>query len=162
MSRARTLLLSALLALTVAAPSARATETRQYDAIGRLTDIAYDGGGSIHYTFDANGNTLSILSSTGTTSVGGGESPLSFELGPARPNPGTGPRAIAFAIPARGYVVLRVLDVSGREVASLFNRELEPGRYTALFSTARWGAGVYFYRLDAAGKSRTGRLIVLP
>jgi len=147
---------------TLAPRPAPAAETRQYDTIGRLTDIAYGGsGGSIHYTFDANGNILSIVSSTGTTAVDGSGRPLAFDLGPARPNPGTGPRAIGFAIPVRGHVTLRVLDVSGRLVATLFDRELEPGRYTAQFSTSRWGAGVYFYRIDAGGQTRTGRLTVL-
>jgi YD repeat-containing protein len=150
-----------MLALAAAGSPALAAETRQYDAIGRLTDIAYDGGSSIHYTFDANGNILSIVSSTGTTAVDGHETPPAFALGPATPNPGAGPRTIAFAIPSRGHVTLRVLDVSGREVARLFDRALEPGRYSAQFSTARWRAGAYFYRLDAGGHSRSGRLIVL-
>jgi YD repeat-containing protein len=158
MTRAR--LLSALLVLAFAAGPARAAETRQYDAIGRLTDIVYDGGSSIHYTFDANGNVLSIVSSTGTAAVEGSGA-LSFTLGPATPNPGSGPRTIAFSIPSGGHVTLRVLDVSGREVAKLFDRALGPGRYSAQFSTARWAAGTYFYRLEANGRTRSGRMTVL-
>jgi hypothetical protein len=160
--RAHGLLALAVLA-ALAANSAVAAETRQYDAIGRLTDIAYGGsGGSIHYTFDANGNILSIVSSTGTTGVGGvTPPPLALELGPATPNPGAGPRTIAFAIPSSGHVTLRVLDVSGREVARLFDRDLDAGRYSAQFSTALWAAGAYFYRLEASGRVRTGRMTVL-
>jgi YD repeat-containing protein len=147
------------LALMAMAPTA--VETQQFDAVGRLTDIAYATGGSIHYTYDANGNLLTIVSTAGTTGVGGKPLPAAFALGPVTPNPGAGPRRIEFAIPSRSRVTLRVIDVAGREVAKLLDRYLEPGPYTAQFSTASWGAGEYFYRLDAAGRRRTGRMTVL-
>jgi YD repeat-containing protein len=147
------------LALMAMAPTA--VETQQFDTLGRLTDIAYATGGSIHYTYDANGNLLTIVSTTSTDGVGGTSFPVTFALGPVTPNPGFGPRRIEFAIPSRGRVTLRVIDVTGREVATLLDRELEAGPYTAQFSTVSWGAGEYFYRLDAAGRSRTGRMTVL-
>lgn len=157
----RPLRFSLALSLLLVASIAAAAETRQYDAIGRLTDIAYQVGGSIHYTFDANGNILSIVSSSGTTGVtGAGPSPA-LSMGPAMPNPGSGTRRIAFAIPSRGHVSLRAFDLSGREVAVLFDRELEPGRHTVEFSTARWAAGTYFHRLEVAGRVRTGRITVV-
>jgi YD repeat-containing protein len=137
-----------------------AVETYQHDAIGRLTDVTYANGGSFHYTFDANGNLLSIVTSL-ATAVGDESPALQFALGPTTPNPGSGRRNMAFTIPARGHVSLRVFDVSGREVATLYNRVLDPGRYNAQFSTERWGNGVYFYRLEAAGRVRSGRLVVL-
>jgi len=147
------------LALMAMAPTA--VETQQFDTLGRLIDIAYATGGSIHYTYDANGNLLTIVSTAATGGVGGKASPVAFALGPVMPNPGSGARRIQFAIPSRGRVTLRVTDVAGREMTTLLDRELEPGPYTAQFSTASWGAGEYFYRLDAAGRSRTGRMIVL-
>jgi YD repeat-containing protein len=147
------------LALMAMAPTA--VETQQFDTLGRLTDIAYATGASIHYTYDANGNLLTIVSTAGTTGVGGKPLPVGFALGPVTPNPGSGPRRIEFAIPSRGHVTLRVIDVAGREVALLLDRDLEPGPYTAQFSTASWGAGEYFYRLHAAGQTRTGRMTVL-
>ena len=153
--------LSVVLSLLLGASIAAAAETRQYDAIGRLTDIAYQVGGSIHYTFDANGNILSIVSSSGTTGVDGAGPSFALSLGPAMPNPGSGPRRIAFTIPSRGHVSLRVFDLEGREVANLFDRVLDPGRYAAEFSTARWAAGTYFHRLDVAGRVRTGRMTVV-
>jgi len=148
------------LALMAMAPTA--VETHQFDTLGRLTDIAYATGGSIHYTYDANGNLLTIVSTVATGGVGGKPSPVALALGPVTPNPGYGPRRIEFAIPSRGRVTLRVIDVAGRVMATLLDRDLEPGPYTAQFSTASWGAGEYFYRLDAAGRTRAGRMVVLP
>ena len=137
-----------------------AVETYQQDAIGRLTDITYANGGSFHYTYDANGNLLSIVTSL-ATAVGDEGAPLQFALGPTTPNPGSGRRNMAFTIPARGHVTLRVFDVSGRVVSTLYDRALDQGRYTAQFSTDRWGNGVYFYRLETSGHVRSGRLVVL-
>jgi YD repeat-containing protein len=151
---------SIALALTFRSTTAIAAESYQYDAIGRLTDIAYANGGSFHYTYDANGNLLSVVTSL-ATAVDDGSPALEFALGPTTPNPGSGPRRMAFAIPADGHVTLRVFDVSGREVATLYDRVLDRGRYSAQFSTDRWGNGVYFYRLEMGGHVRSGRLVVL-
>jgi YD repeat-containing protein len=145
---------------TAALQGPTAVETYHHDAIGRLTDIAYANGGSFHYTYDANGNLLSVVTSLATAVEGGG-APLQFALGPTTPNPGSGARSMAFTIPARGHVTLRVFDVSGREVATLFDRVLDPGRYVARFSSGRWAGGVYFYRLATGGRVRVGRMVVL-
>ena len=150
----------AALAALLALQGPTAVETYQHDAIGRLTDVTYANGGSFHYTYDANGNLLSVIASL-ATGVEGGGAPLQFALGPTKPNPGSGARSLAFTIPARGHVTLRVFDVSGRVVATLYDRALDPGRYSAQFSTDRWGNGVYFYRLEMGGRVRAGRLVVL-
>jgi YD repeat-containing protein len=140
---------------------ARAGETYAHDALGRPTDAAYADGSSIHYTYDVNGNLLSIVSSGATTAVGPhGPEVFAFALGPATPNPGSGDRRIAFTIATAGHVRLRVTDVAGRAVAMLYDRDLTPGHYTASFSSARWAGGVYFYRLESSGRSLSGRLIV--
>lgn len=154
--------LSALILLALLAMAPTAVETQQFDALGRLTDIQYGTGASIHYTYDANGNLLAIVASLGTTGVGGKPGAAAFMLGPVTPNPGVGERRIGFAIPSRSRVTLRVVDVTGREVATLIDRDLEPGPYTTEFSTAKWGAGEYFYSLQAGGHARTGRMTVLP
>jgi YD repeat-containing protein len=159
--RCRAVLLAALLYLSLpGTPRAAAMESYTHDAIGRLTDVAYQNGGSLHYTYDANGNILSIVTSL-ATAVEDASPQLQFALGPATPNPGSGPRSMAFTIPARGHVTLRVFDVSGREVATLFDRVLDPGRYVARFSSGRWAGGVYFYRLETGGRVRVGRMVVL-
>jgi YD repeat-containing protein len=152
--------LAVVVLLTALPCPSTAAETYQHDAIGRLTDVEYANGGSLHYTYDANGNVLSIVTSL-ATSVDGSTAPLKFMLGLATPNPASGPRSLAFTIPARGHVTLRVFEVSGREAATLYDRVLDPGRYTARFSTDRWASGVYFYRLELSGSVLTGRLVVL-
>jgi YD repeat-containing protein len=153
----------ALLAvLLLGAPvRASAAESRQYDALGRLTDVAYANGGLLHYTYDANGNVLSVVTSLAATAVDATGARFDFALGPVLPNPGSGARNIAFSIPERARVSLRVFDVSGRQVATLLDAQLPAGRHSLSFSTDRWGNGVYFYRLAMPGRERSGRLVVL-
>ena len=137
-----------------------AAESYTYDTQSRLTDITYQNGGSFHYTYDANGNILSVVT-TLATAVDENAPPLRFALGPATPNPGSGAREIAFSIPASGHVTLRVFDVAGRLVSTLYDRDLPAGRYSARFSSDRWAAGVYYYRLNALARALKGRLVVV-
>jgi YD repeat-containing protein len=139
---------------------ARAAETYQYDPEGRLTDVSYANGGLLHYTYDGNGNILSIVTSL-ATGVEGGGAPLQFTLGPATPNPGSGPRDLVFSIPTAGHVTLRVFDVTGRQVATLVDRDMPAGRYGTRIFTDRWAAGVYYYRLSMGSHTRNGRMVVL-
>jgi YD repeat-containing protein len=157
----RWLVLAIALAWAAAGAPAHAAETYQYDAVGRLMNVAYANGGSVHYTYDANGNLLSIVTSLAATAVEVGRPALEFALGPALPNPGTGPRSISFSTPAHGRVTLRVFDASGRLVSTLVDQDLDPGRHFARFTTDPWGTGVYYYRLEMAGRVRSGRMVVL-
>lgn len=154
-------LLLGTLALASAGSAVSAAETHAYDALGRLTDVAYANGGLLHYTYDASGNQLSVVTSLAATAVDGASPRFDFALGPATPNPGSGPRNVSFSTPAPARVTLRVFDVSGREVATLLNGDLPAGRHSLRFSTERWGNGVYFYRLSMPGRVREGRLVVL-
>jgi YD repeat-containing protein len=142
------------------ATPASAAEIYTYDTQNRLTDIMYQNGGSLHYTYDANGNILSVITSL-TTAVEEGSAALQFALGPTTPNPGGGTRDVSFTLPSPGRVVLRVFDVTGRLAATLVDHNLEKGRHDVRFFTDRWSAGVYFYSLESAGKIRSGRMVVL-
>ena len=148
------------LGLAIWSAAALASETYTYDAMDRLTDVAYQNGGSLHYTYDANGNILSIVTSL-ATAVEASSAPLQFELGPATPNPGSGARQIVFSTPSSGRVTLRVFSVAGREVATLIDRDLPAGRHVVRFGSDRMADGVYYYRLTLGARALTGRMVVL-
>ena len=147
-------------AVALWAVPALAAETYTYDNQSRLTDIAYQNGGSLHYTYDANGNILSIITSL-AAAVEGTEATYQFALGPTSPNPGGGTRNVFFTMAARGHVTLRVFDVTGRLHETLVDRDLDRGRHDVRFFSDRWPAGVYYYRLESAGAVRSGRMVVL-
>jgi len=148
----------ALLALT---STTRAADTFTYDPEGRLASVTYENGVMISYTYDPNGNIIAIITSIDPTGVEETPAPIRFALGAAKPNPGSGPREIPFSIPTSGHATLRVFDVSGRLLATLLDRDLPAGRYSARFGSERLPAGVCFYRLELGGRALTGRLVTL-
>jgi hypothetical protein len=100
------------------------------------------------------------------TSLDAGDSPAagSLMLAPISPNPTTGGAEVRFALPATSDVRLGVYDLAGRRM-----RELAAGRLAAGSHTARWdgrdasgaavGSGLYFVRLDAAGRTLTRTVV---
>lgn len=92
------------------------------------------------------------------TPVGG---VVQLSLGQNAPNPGTGYLNVDYSIPATGRVLIRVFDVNGRLVATPLDATMDAGMHSAQIHTAGLSAGVYFYRLEASGKSLSRRLVVL-
>ena len=139
---------------------ALAAESYTYDNQSRLTDITYQNGGSLHYTYDANGNIVSVITSL-AAAVEDNQATYQFALGKTTPNPGGGSRSVFFTMASRGHVTLRVFDVTGRLEATLVDHDLDRGRHDVRFLSDRWPAGVYYYRLESAGSIRSGRMVVL-
>jgi hypothetical protein len=75
--------------------------------------------------------------------------PRVYGLSQNYPNPFNPSTVISWQLPSAGEVKLAVYDLLGREVATLVDRELAPGTYTASFNGARLASGVYIYRLTA-------------
>ncbi len=72
-------------------------------------------------------------------------------------NPGT---KIVFDLPERASVKLKVYDVLGREVKTLVDGDLGPGRYEFEWDGSdeignMLSSGVYFYRLEAFGVGKS-------
>ncbi len=84
-----------------------------------------------------------------------------YELEANYPNPFNPSTKITYQIPNTNFVTLKVLDVLGREVRTLVNEELKPGRYVATLDASGLASGVYFYRLQAGEFVSTKRLVLL-
>jgi hypothetical protein len=92
--------------------------------------------------------------------------PLTFALGPARPNPFTGQVAISYSLPVAAQVNLRVFNLAGQVVQTLVDGREQPG-----FKNVSWNgkdgsgralaSGVYFYRLEAGAYSATRKAVFL-
>ncbi len=77
------------------------------------------------------------------------------------PNPFNPTTTIRFSLPQREHVTLKVFDVLGREVATLVNGELSPGKHSIVFDARDLASGVYFYRLTTLTFSQTKAMEVL-
>ncbi|MFA4839399.1 MAG: carboxypeptidase regulatory-like domain-containing protein [Bacteroidales bacterium] len=87
--------------------------------------------------------------------------PVHFNLEQNYPNPFNPTTTIRFALLKREHVTLRVFDVLGREVATLVNKELNPGEHSVVYDARRLSSGVYFYRLTTPTFSQTKAMEVV-
>jgi len=78
------------------------------------------------------------------------------------PNPFSGSTRIHCRVPEAGRVSLRVFDVQGRPVKDLVDRDAPAGDFTAVFDGHGLAAGTYYYRLDTAAGSESGKLQLVP
>jgi len=90
-----------------------------------------------------------------------GTIPQRYRLYQNYPNPFNPSTTIRFSLPQRSHVTLRVLDVLGREVATLVDGELNPGQHSVVFDAKNLPSGVYFYRLTAGPFVQQQKMIVV-
>jgi hypothetical protein len=76
------------------------------------------------------------------------------------PNPFNPSTIINYSLPVPGQVTLRVLDILGREVATLVNEQKEVGTHTIKFDASNLTSGIYFYQITAGKYSETRKLIL--
>lgn len=90
------------------------------------------------------------------------EVPRLLTLEPAYPNPFNPVTTLGFTVPTDGNATLRVYDLLGRHVATLFDGLAKAGhRYTQTFDAANLASGTYVYRLTFGTQHRVGRMILL-
>ncbi len=85
----------------------------------------------------------------------------SFELLQNFPNPFNPRTTIMYSLAHPGRVKVAVYDLLGREVQVLVNEALSAGRHTAVFEAARQPSGIYFFRLQADGTTRVGKMLLV-
>ncbi|MHB1049245.1 MAG: Ig-like domain-containing protein [Bacteroidota bacterium] len=91
-----------------------------------------------------------------------GNAPMTFELLQNYPNPFNPSTTITFSVPARGHAVLKVFNMLGQEVATLFNGEATAGTYTtARFNAAGFASGLYVARLEYGGRMQMKKMMLL-
>jgi hypothetical protein len=88
------------------------------------------------------------------------EVPTTFSVMQNYPNPFNPTTNIRFSIEATKDVTLKVVDVLGREVATLVSQTLAPGTYTVKWDASSFPSGVYFYTVRAGGQFVTQRMML--
>ncbi len=103
------------------------------------------------------GGSLSSVRESGGTGV----RPEKFSLWQNYPNPFNPSTTIRFALPKAGFVVLKVFDALGQQVATLVEGERSPGEYAVEWNPEGLPSGSYFYRLEVDGNVEANKLILL-
>lgn len=89
------------------------------------------------------------------------EAPQGFYLSNNYPNPFNPSTQIAYSVPRPGYISLKVYNMLGQEVATLFEGVQRAGNHLATFDGRGLASGVYFYQLKANNFVGTKRLMLL-
>jgi endonuclease/exonuclease/phosphatase family metal-dependent hydrolase len=91
--------------------------------------------------------------------------PDEFMLHQNYPNPFNPVTKIIFDIPSERidnpFYTLKIYNTSGKEIQTLFNKNLMPGRYNIEFDAADYASGVYFYNLSGGKFSITKSMILV-
>lgn len=87
--------------------------------------------------------------------------PLSFALHQNYPNPFNPTTVITFSIATQSLTTLKVYDVVGKEVATLVNAEISPGRYSIEWNASNVSSGMYIYKLHSGNKTSVKRMMLL-
>ena len=99
---------------------------------------------------------------TGITPIKTASVPESFSLFQNYPDPFNPSTVIQFTVPSRGRAVLKVFNVLGQEVATLFSGEAAAGvTHQVEFNASNLASGVYFSRLEFGGKMQMNKMLLL-
>lgn len=94
--------------------------------------------------------------------VEAGLAPKELVLGSNYPNPFNPTTNIEFTLPEPGKAVLRVFNMIGQQVATLFDGPADGGRiYQVTFSASSLPSGLYFYRLEYGNQSTVKRMMLV-
>ncbi len=84
-----------------------------------------------------------------------------FKLYNNYPNPFNPSTNIKYDLPKETFVVLKVYDILGRELATLVNEKQNSGRYNIRFDASNLASGIYVYRIIAGDFVQVHKMILL-
>jgi hypothetical protein len=130
-----------------------------YDTVVNVvwTDNRDGGDGEIYYKRNRTANVTGIIRYENVVNE--------FQLYQNYPNPFNSSTTIKFNLPLRRrvggmMVLLKIYDISGKEILSLINENLEPGTYKISFNAINLPSGVYYYKLQSVDFSKTRKLVI--
>ena len=134
------------------APAAKSGPVRLYAAGYQATSTSSTSGQSAVVTATATELTTGVEPTT--------EIPHEFALSPNFPNPFNPQTTIRFTVPQTGIAVLKVYNIQGEEVATLFNGMAETGRILqTTFNAVNLPSGIYFSRLEFNGNKIVQKML---
>ncbi|NQV41687.1 MAG: T9SS type A sorting domain-containing protein [Candidatus Marinimicrobia bacterium] len=87
--------------------------------------------------------------------------PSRFALNPAYPNPFNPSTTLSWHLDSPSAVMLRVMDVRGREVARLVDGSTGPGQFSMSWDASKLSSGVYFIQLITPNESAIQKVMLL-
>jgi len=87
--------------------------------------------------------------------------PREFALSQNYPNPFNPQTTVKFALPKDSHVKIEIFDLLGRKVVTLVDEDREAGVHEVIWNSDKTASGIYFYRMEADGFSKTNKMLLL-
>ena len=105
--------------------------------------------------------TMHVSDQVGTDDDETGRLPREFALKQNYPNPFNPQTTVKFALPKNSHVKIEIFDLLGRKVVTLVNEDKEAGVHEVIWDAGKSASGIYFYRMEADGFSKTNKMLLL-
>jgi immune inhibitor A len=142
-----------------------------YDRWGVASGRSYASGDGVTYSNSIStspgGGDLNIRARVKMQQIGTAVSdneaiiPNTFALHQNYPNPFNPATTITFQLPVTTRALLKIFDMSGKEVEVLFDRKLLAGYHKVEWTPNDLPSGVYLYKLQAGELTQTRKLILV-
>lgn len=87
--------------------------------------------------------------------------PAAYALAQNYPNPFNPSTSIDYSLPRAGYISLKVFNVIGQEVATIYEGFQAAGNHRVEFQASNKPSGIYFYRLTHQDGSETKKMLLV-
>ncbi|MEX0844373.1 MAG: T9SS type A sorting domain-containing protein, partial [Balneolaceae bacterium] len=89
------------------------------------------------------------------------EIPAKFALNQNYPNPFNPTTKISYDLPEASDVMIKIYDITGREVAELINTRQSAGTHNIEWNAKQFATGVYLYRITAGDFTAVRKLTLI-
>lgn len=125
-----------------------------YNTAGDMGAIWVGGPSPFKLYFDRGAATTRIIKNQS-------EIPVEFSLGQNYPNPFNPVTKIEYSVPRFSLVTLKIYDILGKEITTLVDKEMNPGKYSIDFDGSKLSSGIYFYKMISGNFSETKKMIMV-
>ena len=87
--------------------------------------------------------------------------PQKFFVDQNYPNPFNPSTTISYGIPRAAFVTVKIFNVLGQEVKTLFSGYQSTGVYTFSFNASDLSSGIYLYRIQAGTSVDIKRMVLV-
>jgi hypothetical protein len=91
----------------------------------------------------------------------GSQLPADYHLAQNFPNPFNAATTISYDLPRASHTLLKLYDITGREVVVLVDGMMTAGHHEMNFEAAALPSGVYFYQLKAQDFSAMRKMVLM-
>jgi len=77
------------------------------------------------------------------------------------PNPSNPITTISYSIKNTSHVKLVIYNITGQKVATLVDKHMSAGKHSVVFDGSDFGSGVYLYKFESKGFSKTGKMLLM-